>query len=312
MLCPISTAFLIELNPYEEFQLDFADHGIPDDAMIVSVNYTSQGPAKPECAMLVAYERRPWNEVPDEWRGFGKRSITPVAIGRGPPEQTKVAVGIHWFRKEGGPVDLIRNAYRQFIRLESEQAILLASTAIESELAEYLSPSLGVDTVRLMPLDLLFRAYKTVSANQGLVEFPHHLVSPIGLVKKLRNDVAHSGRFKSSVTRKQMAEMLVASAFFLQHLRDAYNSTIRWHLADGTVVELGGRVFGASDLARELYSDAVVSAGTNPRVHSHYGFDPGSERLDLDVPYLIDAWVRYYADKYGVAIIDAPTVAYPT
>ncbi len=308
MLGPEITPSQLELHPYEERTLDFDTLGIPADAMVISVNYTSQGGAE-EFATLFPLEHH-FNEVPDPWYNIRKRRLLPVTLSMKPPSTTNIAVAIRWFAKERGPADLVRDAFCRFVRHEFEQAVVLACTGLESELTEYLSPVVGSYTAKHMSLDLKFGAFETVSLGQGILSFPKHLLDPVKFLKKLRNQVAHSGRFNSTVTRKQMSEVLVASAFFLQHLRDAYNSSIRWCLADGTVVELGGEVIGTSIVAEALRRDAFL-AYRGHRISSHYGLNPGSERLDLVVPHLVDSWVRYSADCFDTAIVDAPNVQYP-
>lgn len=77
-----------------------------------------------------------------------------------------------------------------------------------------------------------------------------------------------------------------------------------WTLSDGTVVSLGGRVRGDSLLAesmRRLMADArkdLISSG--------YGACPHYEQLDVDVPYLLDFWLRENA-----TVKSGPDVEYP-
>jgi hypothetical protein len=83
---------------------------------------------------------------------------------------------------------------------------------------------------------------------------------------------------------------------------------MRWELADGTVVSLGGEVDGDSALAARLRLDAADAKHGAPDLIS-VGAQPGSwERLDVNNAQLVNIWVRTAADKARIAIISAPEV----
>jgi len=77
-----------------------------------------------------------------------------------------------------------------------------------------------------------------------------------------------------------------------------------WHLADGTIVSLGGRVSGDSIVAEVLLG--TMSDAMSGLVSSGYGAEPHIETLDVNVPHLLDHYLR---GRFCVA--SGPDVEYP-
>lgn len=83
---------------------------------------------------------------------------------------------------------------------------------------------------------------------------------------------------------------------------------MKWELADGTVVNLGGDVEGTSAVAAKLRMSAARARKGAPDLLS-VGMQPGGfEKLDLDDAQLVNVWVRTTAAKAGVAVLSAPDV----
>ncbi len=79
-----------------------------------------------------------------------------------------------------------------------------------------------------------------------------------------------------------------------------------WKLSDGTVVRLGGRVSGSSELAAALRRDALaVKAGYGVPVQ----WDPppgGVVPLDLGDAHVLDKWLRALARRFDAEVTEAP------
>jgi len=80
-----------------------------------------------------------------------------------------------------------------------------------------------------------------------------------------------------------------------------------WVFESGEKVWLGGRVDGDSILAACLRDEIRISREGN-FVDSGYGAQPDSRRLDVDVPYLLDHWLRHCVMSQ---IVTGPVVEYP-
>lgn len=81
---------------------------------------------------------------------------------------------------------------------------------------------------------------------------------------------------------------------------------MRWRFADGTEVQLGGKVEGQSKLARRLREQLELLPEGRAR---DVPLDPepaGGERLVLSSPYHIDAWCRDWGRILGVELAEAP------
>jgi hypothetical protein len=83
-----------------------------------------------------------------------------------------------------------------------------------------------------------------------------------------------------------------------------------WVLSDGTTVHQDGAITGRSNCAKALRGD-IHSLNVGEYVSSGYGPMPSVAQLDLNVPHLVDSWVRKTADTYSLRVVSAPEVTYP-
>lgn len=79
-----------------------------------------------------------------------------------------------------------------------------------------------------------------------------------------------------------------------------------WILQGGEKVWLGGRVEGESPLATSLRDDIAFSK--EEELSSGFGAFPTTIPLDVNVPCLLDTWLR---TTVGVVIVESPEVEYP-
>lgn len=83
---------------------------------------------------------------------------------------------------------------------------------------------------------------------------------------------------------------------------------MKWKLSDETVIHLGGRVDGDSELASSFRADVKeVRAGHRPRVPVDPSPAP-SEPLDLNDLRVVDGWVRSEAWAANVEVVEAPAI----
>jgi len=79
-----------------------------------------------------------------------------------------------------------------------------------------------------------------------------------------------------------------------------------WRIADGTRIELGGRVTGDSAFARELRQRFALRLDVDlyPPPGGNVPFDPNR-------PHLVDVAVRTLARQHRLEVLEAPEVTYP-
>jgi hypothetical protein len=77
-----------------------------------------------------------------------------------------------------------------------------------------------------------------------------------------------------------------------------------WILNDGTEVALGGSVVGDSEFSK-LVRDIIANAKSG-NVSSRYGASPDFEALDVNVPHLLDCFLRFEFE-----VVSGPSVNYP-
>ena len=85
---------------------------------------------------------------------------------------------------------------------------------------------------------------------------------------------------------------------------------LTWTLSDGTTVDSHGRVTGGSPCAKWLRWEASRAlAGED--VNSHWGAIPSEKSLVFGQHHLVDSWVRWLAELYGLTVTEAPDIEYP-
>src|SRR3972149_5692866 len=83
-----------------------------------------------------------------------------------------------------------------------------------------------------------------------------------------------------------------------------------WRFSDGTMIELGGKVTGSSDVAEKVRHGFGLTQIEPTRFP--LGPQPDSQGvLLLDSAAAIDAWLRYKAPIWGVTVVEAPEIAHP-
>ena len=213
------TYFRIELKPDENYQLNMAEHDIPQDARLLSVGYTPQGGGL----------------FPIEWHGnFPARRpsmqtiLIPIEIG--PKNQvglTQVAVVVAWLPSTGGQVpwrDFVR-ALEAHVAGDYEGAVIPASAAVESGLSRFLKKILlehaskeRVDTFLRdaatfgQQLNVLL---PTIAALKGWPALPDEIRGQVNRLRELRNELAHDGRLSEPLTADD-AGLFLAAALLAQ------------------------------------------------------------------------------------------------
>jgi len=83
-----------------------------------------------------------------------------------------------------------------------------------------------------------------------------------------------------------------------------------WTLSDGTTVDSNGRVTGGSPCAKWLRWEAARALGGHD-VNSHWGAIPSEKSLVFGQHHLVDSWVRWLAELYGLTVTEAPDIEEP-
>lgn len=83
---------------------------------------------------------------------------------------------------------------------------------------------------------------------------------------------------------------------------------MKWEFSDGTVVHLGGKVQGDSDLAKAIRLDVSRMKAGFPVLVQVDVCPSEQRRLELDDAPLFDAWLNQHSVQTDVAITSAPEV----
>ena len=218
-----STIFKVKLESGLPTHVNFSDHGVPKDAKILYINYTPHG------GDLFPIEMH--GNVPIRHLVPTEVNLWPRPSGAHATAASEVAIFLTWVRysEDEHSWQSIVDAFEAFGQSRYDAAIVPANVAVELELSSLilsvLEPVVGKGQAEdfvdggvpyshqlnvLMPL---------IASTNHLGLLPDHIRGSLNRLRKLRNDVAHSGRAAERLERNEVAELLCAALFGFRYLQ---------------------------------------------------------------------------------------------
>jgi len=220
------TVFFFELDPGETKNLDFTEYGVPQAAVVVSVNYTPQGTG---CFAV-------------EFHGNDgrRRSHKPNAIvygatlGGEPPGPAKIATMITWVNETEQPESwtMLADAFQAAADNRFSRVVVPAYSAFEVSLSRLIRDLLlrmaskeSVDEFMVKDLSAagaLNVLLPFISKNSGLKDLPDDIRGKLTRLRRLRNRALHEGLRDADLDRSEVGELLCAAVFgfeFVQYAR---------------------------------------------------------------------------------------------
>ena len=209
------TIAMVLLRPNQTIHVEFSDHGVPETAQILLLNYTPQGGG---LFPLESHGNTPRRHgVPSEVTLF------PQPIGQGPHEETVVAILVVWV-----PIEQYNPAWHSLVEVFEafhselyEEAIVPANVAVESKLNLLLSQLLNrnstPDRVREFLISGATYGHQLNVLLPTLVDLvdapalPTQIRQKLHRLNQLRNQVVHGGHSTPPPNREQVAEYLCAA-----------------------------------------------------------------------------------------------------
>jgi hypothetical protein len=219
------TVTTIQMRPDEPLTLKLTDIGIPEDAKVLDINYTSQG------GSLVALESHTNN--PHRFRHNIRHEIVfhPVPFRHGEPKiETKVAVFITWAPHTANDEawENLISSCRSYYSRQYVSAVLPANVAVEARLSRLLTSFLeqfvGKKRVARFledgatyshQLNVLLPVFATL---RGVGQLPDLIRSHLNTLRSYRNDIGHKGAPTKKLEQDEMANCLCAALFAFQYL----------------------------------------------------------------------------------------------
>jgi hypothetical protein len=215
----------IQLQPAQSFTLKLTDLGIPDDAKILDINYTSQG------GSLIALESQTNN--PHRFIHNIRHEIVlhPVPFRYGEPEvETPVGVFITWVPHTANdePWENLINACRAYYSHQFTSAIIPANVAVEARLSRLLTSFLegfaAKERVGRFLDDAATYSYQlnvllpVFAELRNAPQLPDHIRGHLNSLRSYRNEIAHDGALTKPPTKEDVANCLCAALFAFHYL----------------------------------------------------------------------------------------------
>lgn len=225
--------FDIILKYEEEYELDFQSYGLPENAKILAINYTPQGPYLFPIEIHGNYKFR--FIIPHKIKLYPK----PNKRDDFKPEN-KIAVMVTWIPQSEDD-DSWANIILAFENYTMDpfgitklnSIVIPANVAVESKLTKFVDTYLTTFISKSRVKDFLVNGatYSSqlnvilpiISKITSVKELPSHIRGQLNRLRDLRNELAHLGKLRSQLERKDAALLLSASLFgfhYLQILED--------------------------------------------------------------------------------------------
>ncbi len=215
------------LKPNERTSFKFSEHGIPESAKILHINYTPQGggyfPIEVHGNDATRKERS--DQV----------VVFPMPIGEDQEHETKVCAFVTWV--EHSNIDAswknMISAFEAYSANDYQSAIVPANVAVESVvtpfLYEYINQYIGKKRVKTFLDEAATYGHQLnvilplIVSMLGLPTLNNSIRGSLNRLRSYRNDIAHQGNTGGDLTKEVVAEMLCASLFafyYIKHLSD--------------------------------------------------------------------------------------------
>ncbi len=227
-----TTAHSFELSPNEFLTLRLTDWGVPEQAVLLSINYTPIG-SIPVCWPTEVHGNRP------RW-GPPKPAQEILIFGRDPSQaasRTKIGCSIIWFLppdEDDGWLHLLE-AFQTYGDGQLQRALIPAHIAAESALSKAIH--LGLKTAAVPGLSESGRMgfanqmrllLPLVADRYKFPRLPSAVEGSLERLRKLRNQVVHEGVSKEPLNPVTLSELLAAATFGFHYgraLRAEVNQT---------------------------------------------------------------------------------------
>lgn len=229
------TLTMIKLYPDRTTQLKLAEMGIPEDAKVLDINYTSQ-----DGGGLSALESHGNN--PHRFKHEIRHDILlhPAPFHYGDPTgETTVSVCITWVPHTTNDEawENLVSACRAFYSRQYQAAVIPANVAVEARLSRLLTAFLE-PFVSKKRSESFFEVAATYSyqlnvllpvfaALRGVAQLPDQMRGYLNTLRSYRNEIAHRGTTEKALEQAEMANCLCAALFAFHYLNAVESEILR-------------------------------------------------------------------------------------
>jgi hypothetical protein len=202
-------------------QIDFVSQGVPEEAIILSVNYTANSRLAPIQLHSNVPRYDPLNK---------NVAVYGASFGKDLPD-AGVYVAVTWIAPGSDEISIrqLVDAARAYDVERYDSMIVPANVAVESALGtavyDWLTAFCGKERAERFLADAATYSHQlnvllpVACYTIGLKPLPDHIRGVLNQLRGLRNDVAHHGVLSSSASKDLAAEILTAAVFGFNYAR---------------------------------------------------------------------------------------------
>jgi len=216
----VQTSIPILLQPDNYHAIFLAQHGVPEDARIVHIDFSQSTGGLSPIRIL-----RPASSLPPDYPRYIEVYSLPIAHD---PEETHATIWVTWIDQQ------INSSYRQYLvdafefftEGRYEKAIIPANVAVEFTLnrvmSSFLSKSASKQDVDQFLQDSATYGHQlnillpTIASLIAIPKIPSQIRGGLNRLRKLRNDFAHRGNSDKPVSKEDIT-LCLCSAWFGYH-----------------------------------------------------------------------------------------------
>jgi hypothetical protein len=217
--------FVFQLSAGEHKVIDLKAYGVPDDATVLSVNYTPNGPG---CFPLEMHGNTPARRI----LGATLR-LYGMPLGEMSKDPAPISVLVYWIGRTDHDTEswfyfvdaidaLAARKYRQVI-IPANTAVEMAIVPLVRQALRHHLPSTCKDEAqyRQSYFQALNVSLPLLSKIAAVPMMPEPIFRELNSLRSLRNDMVHEGFGDKAVDESRAAQLLCASLFGLAYVRFA-------------------------------------------------------------------------------------------
>jgi len=213
----------------------FSDYGIPPDAKVLYVNYTSHTPDGRGYFPVEIH-----GNVPTRRFFMNEVALYPIPVGSGEPlPDSEVNVMVSWVPRTADDEswESLVDAFEAYGNARYPSMIVPANVAVESAMSRLLTSYLERFVSKKRTEDFLENAatyahqlnvlLPVLGSLNGLPLIPDHVRGALNRLRDLRNDLAHAGALEQPLDHRGAAELLCGALFGFHYVRHIQQHLVR-------------------------------------------------------------------------------------
>ena len=223
-----SLAMNIALVPHRKTIIRFADYGLPCDAKILQIQYTSIGSAHNCLFPLEVHGNSPIRHIIPNII-----ALYPISLEDDSYPQTgnEASIFVTWVAHTPDDElwEYLVTAFEAFAQNRFNAILIPSNIAVESKLtrliAQFFEKFANKDSVKKFLSEGAVYSYQLnvllpmIISLKGLPNLQDHIRGHLNRLRKLRNQLAHDGKLKEPLAKNEAAEMLCAALFGFRYLK---------------------------------------------------------------------------------------------